>query len=121
MSQIGDRRRIRRPQRILSELEKMPQLMKPPSTKYSSDQRAFIEALVEWFAVKSMSFRSVNHPLFRETIQHANSDFFVIVDNKLRLHAKPLADVCLQLPEHQKLLLFDCQRGEKNSAYAFWQ
>jgi hypothetical protein len=52
----------------MSELEKMTLTVKQPSKKRPSDQRAFIETLIEWVAVKSISFRSVNHPLFREMV-----------------------------------------------------
>jgi hypothetical protein len=49
-------------ERIMSELEKMTLGVKQPSKKDSSDQRAFIEALIEWVAVESICFCSVNHP-----------------------------------------------------------
>jgi hypothetical protein len=55
-------------ERIMSELEKMTLKVKQPSKKHASDQQALIEALIEWVAVKSISFPSVNHPLFREMI-----------------------------------------------------
>jgi hypothetical protein len=51
-------------ERIPSELDKMTELAKQPSQKCPSNQRAFIEALIERIAVKSISFRSVTHPLF---------------------------------------------------------
>jgi hypothetical protein len=66
-------------ERIMSELEKMTLTVKQPSKKHPSGQRAFIEALIEWVAVKSISFRSVNHPLFREMVRCANPDFSVPV------------------------------------------
>jgi hypothetical protein len=50
----------------LSELDKMTELVKQPSQKCPSNQRAFIEALIEWIAVKSIYFRLVTHPLFLE-------------------------------------------------------
>jgi hypothetical protein len=46
----------------MSELEEMAELVKRSSKKQPSGQWGFIE----WVAVKSISFRSVNHPLFRE-------------------------------------------------------
>jgi hypothetical protein len=46
---------------ILSELEKMTKLVEQPSQKCPSNQQAFIESLIKWIAVKSTSFRSVNH------------------------------------------------------------
>jgi hypothetical protein len=45
---------------ILSELEKIAQLVKRPSKKHSSDQRVFIETLIKWIVVKSISFHSIN-------------------------------------------------------------
>jgi hypothetical protein len=42
---------------ILSEVEKMTELVNQPSQKRPSNQRAFIESLIEWVAVKSISFR----------------------------------------------------------------
>jgi hypothetical protein len=48
-------------ERIMSELEKMTLTVKQPSKKNPSDQRAFIEALIEWVAVKSISFHSGHH------------------------------------------------------------
>jgi hypothetical protein len=53
---------------IMSELEMMILTVKQPSKKDLSDQRAFIEVLIEWVAVKSISFCSVNHSLFREIV-----------------------------------------------------
>jgi hypothetical protein len=52
--------------------------------------------------VKSISFRSVNHPLFREIVQCANPDFSVPVYNTLKPHIKRLADAYRQLPAHQE-------------------
>jgi hypothetical protein len=89
-------------ERIMSELEKMTLTVKQPSKKHPSDQRAFIEALIESVAVKSISFRSVNHPLFREMVRCANPDFSVPVYNTLRRHIKRLADAYRQLPAHQE-------------------
>jgi hypothetical protein len=78
---------------ILLKLEKMNQLVKQPSKKHLSDQRAFIEALIEWVAVKSIDFRSASDSLFREMIQHANPDFSVSVYNTLGLRVNLLPDV----------------------------
>jgi hypothetical protein len=79
-------------ERIMSELEKMTLTVKQPSKKHPSEQRAFVEALIEWVAVKSISFRSVNHPLFREMVRCANPEFSVPVYNTLNPHIKRLAD-----------------------------
>jgi hypothetical protein len=89
-------------ERIMFELEKMTLTVKQPSKKHPSDQRAFIEALIEWAAVKSISFRSVNHPLFREMVRSANPDFSVPVYNTLGPHIKRLADAYQQSPAHQE-------------------
>jgi hypothetical protein len=89
-------------ERIMSQLEKMTLTVKQPSKKHPSDQRAFIEALIEWVAVKSISFCSVNHPLFREMVRRANPDFSVPVYNTLRPHIKGLADAYRQLPAYQE-------------------
>jgi hypothetical protein len=89
-------------ERIMSELEKMTLTVKQSSKKHLSDQRAFIEGLIEWVAVKSISFRSVNHPLFREMVRCADPDFSVPVYNTPRPHIKRLADTYQQLPTHQK-------------------
>jgi hypothetical protein len=88
-------------ERIMSELEKMTLAVKRPSKKYPSGQRAFIEALIEWIAVKSISFPSVNHPLFREIVRRANPDFSVPLYYTLKPHIKRLADAYRQLPAHQ--------------------
>jgi hypothetical protein len=48
-------------ERIMPELEEMTERVKHRSKKHPSGQRAFIEALVEWVAVKSISFCSVTH------------------------------------------------------------
>jgi hypothetical protein len=89
-------------ERIISELEKMTLTVKQPSKKHPSDQRAFIEALIEWVSVKSISFPSVNHLLFREMVRCANPDFSVPVYNTLRPHIKRPADAYQQLPAHQE-------------------
>jgi hypothetical protein len=68
-------------------------LGKQPSHKCPSNQRAFIEALIEWIAAKSISFRSANHPVFREMVQPANPDFSMPVYNALKYHFKRLAEV----------------------------
>jgi hypothetical protein len=88
-------------ERILSELQKMSEKVNQPSMKHQSDQRAFIENLIEWVAVKSISFRSMSHPLFRDMIQVVNPDFSVPVYNTLRPYIKRLADLYRQLPERQ--------------------
>jgi hypothetical protein len=89
-------------ERIMSELEKITLTVKQPSKKHPSDQQALIEALIEWVAVKAISFPSVNYPLFREMVRCANSDFCVPVYNTLRPHIKRLADACRQLLGHQE-------------------
>jgi hypothetical protein len=89
-------------ERIASELEEMTELVRQPSKKRPSGQRAFIEALIEWVAVKSISFRSVNHPLFREMVRRANPDVFVPVYNALKPYVKRPADPYRQLPAHQE-------------------
>jgi hypothetical protein len=89
-------------ERIMSELEKMTLTVKQPSKKYPSDQQAYIEALIEWVAVKLISFRSVNHPLFRGMVRCANPDFSVPLYNALRPQMKCLADAYRQLPAHQE-------------------
>jgi hypothetical protein len=89
-------------ERIMSELEEMTERVKQPSKKHLSGQQPFIEALIEWVAVKSISFRSVNHPLFREMVRRANPDFSVPVHNTLKPHIKRLADACRQLPAYQE-------------------
>jgi hypothetical protein len=53
---------------ILLELEKITELVKQPSQKCPSSQRALIEALIEWIARKSISLRSVNHLLSQEIV-----------------------------------------------------
>jgi hypothetical protein len=89
-------------ERIMPELEEMTERVKHPSKKHPSDQRAFIEALIEWVAVKSISFSSVNRPLFREMVRCADPDFSVTLYNTLRPHIKRLADTHRQLPAHQE-------------------
>jgi hypothetical protein len=84
-------------ERIMSELEEMTVTVKQPSKKHPSDQRAFIEALIERVAVKSISFCSVNYPLFREMVQRANPDFSVPLYNTPRPHIERLADAYRQL------------------------
>jgi hypothetical protein len=79
-------------ERIMSELEKMTLTVKQPSKKHPPDQRAFIEALIEWVAVESISFPSVNHQLFREMVRCAKADFSVPVYNTLKPYIKRLAD-----------------------------
>jgi hypothetical protein len=89
-------------ERILSELEKMTEKVNRLNKKRQSDQRAFIEKLIEWIAVKSISFGSISHPLFRDMIQLVNPDFSVPLYNTLRRHVKRLADLYRQLPERQE-------------------
>jgi hypothetical protein len=89
-------------ERIMSELEMPTITVKRPSKKHQSDQQAFIEALIEWVAVKSISFPSVNHPLFREMVRCPNPNFSVPVYNALKTHIKRLADAYRQLPAHQE-------------------
>jgi hypothetical protein len=52
-------------ERIMPELEKMRLTVKQPGKEHPSDQRALIEGPIEWVAVKSIPFCSVNHPLFK--------------------------------------------------------
>jgi (p)ppGpp synthase/HD superfamily hydrolase len=81
---------------ILSELEKMAELVKQPSQKRPSNQRAFMKMLIMWIAVKSISFRSDNCLLFQEMVQRANPDFSVPVYTTLKYHIKCLAEVSRQ-------------------------
>jgi hypothetical protein len=87
---------------ILLELDRMTEVMKQPNQERTSNQRAFIEALIEWIAVKSISFRSVTHALFQEMVQRAHPDFSVPVYNTLKHHIKCLAKEYRQLPECQE-------------------
>jgi hypothetical protein len=107
-------------ERILSELEKMSEKVNRPSKECQSDQRAFVEKLIEWVAVKSISFRSISHPLFRDMIQLVNPDFSVPVYSTLSPHIKCLMDLYRQLPEgHAKgecSLMVD---GEKKFSVRF--
>jgi hypothetical protein len=66
-------------EQLQSELEKMTEKVKQFSKKRQPDQRNFIERLTEWAMMKSISFRSINHPLFREMVQFVNSEFSVPV------------------------------------------
>jgi hypothetical protein len=75
---------------MLSELDKMTKLVKQLNQKRPSNQRVFIEALIEWIAVKSIPFRSVTHPLFQEMVQRANPNFSAPVYNTLRHRIKRL-------------------------------
>jgi hypothetical protein len=52
--------------------------------------------------MKSISFRSVNHPLFMEMLRRVHPDFSVPAYNTLRPHIKRLADAYRQLPAHQE-------------------
>jgi hypothetical protein len=87
---------------ILSQLEEIAEKGNRPSKKRESAQRAFVERLSEWVAVKSISFRSISHPLLRDMVQLVNPNFSVPVHNTLRPHIKSLADRYRQLPEHQE-------------------
>jgi hypothetical protein len=80
---------------ILSELEKMTELVKQPSQK----TRQIGEHLLSrwWIAVKSISFCLVAHSLFQEMVQRANPDFPVPVHNLLKYHIKRLAEIYRQL------------------------
>jgi hypothetical protein len=88
-------------ERIMPELEKMTLTIEQPSRKHPSRQRAFVEALTEWVAVKSISFRSVNHPLFREMVRSANPDFSVPVYNSLKPHIKHSVDAWMHVGNYQ--------------------
>jgi hypothetical protein len=55
-------------ERIMTELEEMTERVKQSSKRHPSGQRAFIEALIKWATVESVSFCSVNHRLFREMV-----------------------------------------------------
>jgi DNA-binding FadR family transcriptional regulator len=107
---------------ILSELQKMTELVNRPNQKRPSNQRAFIESLIEWIAAKSISFRSVDYSLFQEMVQHANPDFSVLVYNIPKRHIKRLAKIYRQLPERQEKsycsLMVDRARI---SADVFWR
>jgi hypothetical protein len=87
---------------ILSELEKMAELVKQPSQKRPSNQRAFIESLISWIDVKSIFSRSDNHSLFQEIVQRTHSDFSLPVYNTLKLHIRRLAEIDRRLPKHQE-------------------
>jgi hypothetical protein len=93
-------------ERMMPELEKMTLTVKQPSKKHTSGQRAFIKALIEWVAVKSISFPSVNHPLFREMVRCANPDFSVPLYNTLKPHIERLAGAYWQLPAYQEKCYF---------------
>jgi FKBP-type peptidyl-prolyl cis-trans isomerase (trigger factor) len=109
-------------ERILSKLEKMNELVKELSQKRPSNQRAFIESLIEWSAVKSISFRSVNHQLFQEMVQRTNPDFSVPVDNTLKRHIKRLAEAYRELPERQEKNYYSLMAdGPKKSANVSWR
>jgi hypothetical protein len=71
----------------------MAEKVKQASRKHQLDQRAFIEALIDLVAVKSISFWSINHPLVREMAQLVNPNFSVPVYNTLRPHIKRQADL----------------------------
>jgi hypothetical protein len=77
----------------LSKLDKMTRPVKQLNQKRASNQQAFIEALIEWVDLMSVSFRSVNHPLFQEMLQCPNPDFSVPVHNRLERHIMRLSEV----------------------------
>jgi hypothetical protein len=112
----------RKLERILSELAKMTQFLKCPANKHLSDWRALIEALIEWIARNSVFLCLINHPSFRVMIQRANSEFFVPMYNTLSPHIKGLADVYLQLPEHEEksycFLIVD--ETKKSADFCWW-
>jgi hypothetical protein len=111
-----------KPETILSELEKMIELVEQPSQKLPSNQRAFVESLIEWIAVKSISFRSVNHPLFKEMVHRANPDFSLPVYHTVKLCIQCLADVYRLLPEHQdKSYCFLLVDGAEASTDVCWR
>jgi hypothetical protein len=58
------------------------------SKKCHSDQRSFVEVLIEWVVMKSISSGLINHVLFREMMQLVNPEFFVPVYDTLRPHIK---------------------------------
>jgi hypothetical protein len=60
-----------------------------------------IEALIDWVAAKSISFRLVSHPLFREVVRRANPDLSELMINPLKPNMKRPSDVYRQLPTHQ--------------------
>jgi hypothetical protein len=72
------------------------------STPQFTNQRAFIERLIEWIAVKLISFPSVTHPLFQEIAQRADPDYSEPVSNTLKHYITCLAEVYPQLPERQE-------------------
>jgi hypothetical protein len=80
----------------------MTEKVNRPSKKRQSDQRTFIEKLIESLAVKSISFRSIIHPLFRDMIQLMKPDFSAPVSSAPKPHIKGLADLYRQLPERQE-------------------
>jgi hypothetical protein len=57
----------------------MTEKVKQSSKKRQPDQRDFIKRLTEWVVMKSISFRSINHPLLREMVPFVNSEFSVSV------------------------------------------
>jgi hypothetical protein len=64
-------------EQIQLELEKMTEKVKQSRKKRQPNQRDFIERLTESAGMKSISFRSINHPLFRGMVQFVNSEFSV--------------------------------------------
>jgi hypothetical protein len=105
----------------LPELENMTELMKRPSQKRLPNHQAFIEALIHWVAVKSISFPLVNHLLLQDMVQRAHSEFSVPVDDTLKHDIKRLAEIDRQLPERQeKSRCFLRGDEEKHSADVFW-
>jgi hypothetical protein len=58
--------------------------------------------LIEWVARKSISFRLVSHPSFKEMVQRANPDLSVPVYSTPKHHIKHLAEVYRQLSGRKK-------------------
>jgi hypothetical protein len=97
---------------ILSELEKMTELVKQQSQKRPSNQRVFVTALIERIVVKAISLRSVNQRLFQEMVQRTNPGFSLPVYDTVKSYIKCPAEVYrITRASREKLLLFDGQRG----------
>jgi hypothetical protein len=64
--------------------------------------RFYLKTLIEWVVVKSISFRSVNHILFREMARCPNPDFSVPLYNTPKPHIERLAEAYRQLPAYQE-------------------
>jgi hypothetical protein len=87
---------------ILSELEKVTETLNHPSKKHPVKKRESVENLIEKVAVKPISFRFINHLLFRNMIQLVNPDFCAPVYNTSRPHNGHVADLYRQLSEREK-------------------